>query len=176
MKRIRHFIKLPLTRLGIPFTESQRDTIVFQRPPRFSGVSDRLKLVSLFDMRSTTKFLKKTVIRQVNPFQFLLDRLTRQGVPMRVRRLFQIRQVSRHGVVVRIRRPVFISLTLPLMEILMHLPHIVKQVTNADCIRLFPNLIFIGFHGLSSIRFPLTPNEWVGRHVTLQLRFACLPT
>ena len=36
MKRIRHFIKLPFACLEIPFTESQRDTIDFQRPPRLS--------------------------------------------------------------------------------------------------------------------------------------------
>jgi hypothetical protein len=33
----------------------------------------------------------------------------------------------------------------------MHLPHIVKQVANADCIRLIANLIFVGFHDISRI-------------------------
>ena len=103
MKRIWHFIKLPFVCFRIPFTESQRDTIVFQRPTRFTGVSERLKLVTLFDFRSTAKFLEKSVVCLMNPFQFLLDCLRRQRLPMRVRRAFQIRQVRTHCCVVRIR-------------------------------------------------------------------------
>ena len=149
MERIRNFIKLPLTRLRIPFTKRQRDTIVFQRPPRFTGVSDRLKLVSRFDMRSTAKFLEKSIISFMNPSQFLLNRLTRQGFPMRVCRILQNFHVVTHTLKTYIRESVFMTLTLPLMEILMHLPHIVKQIANADRIRLFPKRVFIRFHGLS---------------------------
>ena len=174
MESICHFIKSPLT--VTPLAKCKGNAIVFQRPTRFSWIGDRFKLVSLFNFGSTPKFIEKSLIRRVNPFQFLLDRLTRQCVPMRMRRPFQISQVSRHGIVVRLRKPsVLVTLTLPLMEVFMHLPHIVKQVTNAYCIRLFPKRVFIGFHGLSSIK-SLTPNEWVGRHVTLRLRSLCLPT
>ena len=80
MESIRDFIKSPLTL--IPLAKCEGDTIVFQRPTRFSWIGDRLKLVSLFDFRSTTEFLEKSVIRCVNPSQLLLDRLARQGVPM----------------------------------------------------------------------------------------------
>ena len=59
MKRIRHFVKLPLTCSRIPFTQRQRDTIVFQRPPRTPRVCYRLELVSAFPFRFPTKFLKK---------------------------------------------------------------------------------------------------------------------
>ena len=157
MERIRHLIKLPLTRMRIPFAESQRDTIVFQRPPRVSGKGDRFELMSRLDMRSATKFLKKSVIRQVNPFELFLNGLTWQRIPMRVGRLFQIRQVSRQGVVIRIRQSVFIPLALPLMEILVDLPHIIKQVTNPYYVRLFSKRVFIGLHGISVIRlYPLT--------------------
>ena len=114
-----------------------------------------------FNFRSATKFLEKPVIRVINTPQLLLNRLTRQRIPMRVRRPFQIRQVSRHGVIVRIRQPVFVALTLPLMEVFMHLPHVVKQVAKTNTIRLVTKLIFIGFHGLSSTK-SLTPNQWVG--------------
>ena len=168
-------IKLPFASLRIPFTESQPDTIIFQRPARFTRIGDRFELVTLFDFRSTAKFLEKALICCINPFEFFLNGLTRQRIPMWVCRSFQIRQVSRHGIVVRIRQPVFISLTLPFMEIRMHLPHIVKQVAKSYRIRLTAELILIGFHGISSIK-SLTPAKWVGRHVALQLRFACLPT
>ena len=173
MESVRNAVKSPFP--IIPFSEGNRDPVVFQRPPRCSGIRDRFKLMSRFDMRPATEFLEKADICCVNPSEFFLNRLTWQRIPMRVRRSFQIRQVSRHGSVVRIRQTVFISLTLPLVEIRMHLPHIVKQVTNPDCVRLFPKPVFIGFHGLSSLK-SLTPIEWVGRHVTLRLRSICLPT
>ena len=51
-----------------------------------------------FDMRSATELIQKTLIGNVNAFQLTLDRLTRQSIPMRVRRLFQLRQVGRHRV------------------------------------------------------------------------------
>ncbi len=175
MKRIWHFIKLPLPCLWIPFAKRQRDTIIFQRPPRFSGVGDRLKLVSRFNFRSTAKFLEKSIVCPINASQFLLDRLTRQCLPMRVRRPFQNFHVVAHTLKVDGRQPVFMALTLPLMEVDMHLPHIVKQVTNSYRVRLFPKRVFIGFHGLSSLK-SLTPKQWVGRHIALRQRCLCLPT
>ena len=67
-----------------------------------------------------------------------------------------------------LRQSAFIPLTLPLMEILVNLPHIVKQVAKTDRIQLIAKLILIGLHGLSSLK-SLTPIEWVGRHVTWRL-------
>ena len=63
----------------------------------------------------------------------------------------------------------------PRVEILVNLPHIVKQVPNADSIRLIIKRIFIGFHGLSGIR-RLSPTRVEGRHVTKRRRSVCLPT
>ena len=54
-----HAIKLPLTRLRIPFTESQRDTIVFEFPASDTWVGNRFELMPLFDLRSTTYLIKK---------------------------------------------------------------------------------------------------------------------
>ena len=85
--------------------------------------------MSFFDLRSATQFLEKSVIRQVDAFEFLLECLTRQGIPMWLRRPFQLGQVGTHSSMVRRRQSVLIPLTLPLMEIYMHLPYIVKQVT-----------------------------------------------
>ena len=167
MKCIWHFIILPLTRSRIPFTERQRDTIIFQRPTRTSRVRYRLELVSGFPLRFTAKFFEKTHIRKMYPLQFFLNRLAWQGVPMPMSRPFQIGQVCRHRRIVRIRQSISIPLILPPMEIVMHLPHIVKQIANTDTIRLIAKLIFIGFHGLSSLK-PLTPFQWVGRHRTLR--------
>ena len=175
MKRIRHFVKLPLTCSRIPFTQRQRDTIIFQRPPRTSRVCYRLELVSGFPFRFPTKFFEKSHIRCINASEFLLNRLTRQGFPMRVGRAFQIRHVCRHRRIVRIRQSFSIPLVLPPMEIVMHLPHIVKQVTKTDRIRLITKLILIRFHGISSIK-SLTPDKWVGRHTVKRLCLSCLPT
>ena len=79
---------------------------------------------------------------------------------MRMSRPFQIGQMGRHRRIVRIRQSISIPLVLPPMEVVMHLPHIVKQIANTDTIRLIAKLIFIGFHGLSSLK-PLTPFQWV---------------
>ena len=163
-----HFIKPPLARICMPLTKSQCDTIVVQRPPGVSGEGDRLKLMFRFHMRSTPKFIEKTLICVINTFQLTLHRLRRQCFPMWMCRPFQRSQMLTHCRSVRIRQPVLIPLTLPLMEIRMHLPHIVKQVSDTDTIRLMTKLIFIRFHGLSRITF-LTPFKWVGnRHGTLR--------
>ncbi len=176
VKRIWHSIKLPLTRIRIPFAKSQCDTIVFHRPTRGPWIGDRFELMSRLNMRSATKFLEKTIVCIINTHQLLLHRLTRQYFPVRVRRPFQRSKVIIHGIIMRIRQPIFIALTLPVMEILMHLPHVVKQIANTYGVRLFSQRIFIGFHGISSIKFPLTPFKWVGRHATLRSRLNCLPT
>jgi len=116
-----------------------------------SGKGDRLELVTLLDSRPATEFLEKTLVCPIDTFQLLLDRLTWQGLPMRVRRIFQNFYVVTHTRKAHIRQTVFIPLTLPLMEILVDLPHIVKQIANAYRVRLFPKRIFIGFHGISRI-------------------------
>ena len=85
----------------------------------------------------------------INTSQFLLGCLRPQRLPMRVRCPFQNFHVVTHALKTHIRQPIFIPLTLPLMEIDKHLPRIVKQIANADRIRLFPKRIFIRFHGLS---------------------------
>ena len=92
--------------------------------------------MAFLDFWSTPEFLEKSVIRQVNASEFLLDPLTRQCFPMRVRRAFQLGYMQTHCLVARIRESIFIALTLPRVEILVNLPHIVKQVPNADSIRL----------------------------------------
>ena len=173
VERIWNSIISPLT--SVPFPEGKGDTIIFQRPTCLFQRKG-LEPMPFLDTRSTPKSLEKTDIRCVNTSQLLLDRLTRQCFPMWVCCSFQIRQVGRHSVIVRIRQPDLISLALPLMEILVDLPHIVKQVAKTNTIGLIAKLIFIRFHGISSIRFPLTPNEWVGRHATLRLRSLCLST
>ena len=53
MKSVGNFIKLPFACFRIPLTEGEGDTIVFQRPARFSGKGDRLKLMSRLDMGCT---------------------------------------------------------------------------------------------------------------------------
>ena len=173
VERISHFIKLPLTRLGIPLTKSQRDTIIEQRPTCLFKC-EGLELMTFLDFRFTAKFLEKTNIRSVNPSKFLLYRLTRQGVPMRMCGAFQIRQVCRHSMIVRIRQPISISFVLPLMEVFMRLPHIVKQIAKPNAIGLIVKRIFIGFHGISHIT-PLSPAKWDGRHIVKRQCLACLP-
>ena len=174
VKSIGDFIKLPFTGLWMPLAKSQCDTVIGQRPPSGTRIRHRLKLTSRLNMRSTPKLLKKTVIRFMNTLEFLLHRLAWQGVPMRVCRLFQKSKVITHALIVYIRQPLFMPLTLPLVEIHMHLPHIVKQVANADRIRLIIKRIFIGFHGISHIT-PLSPTKWDGRHIVKRQCLVCLP-
>ena len=154
VKCISHFIMSPFTLF--PLSKIESEAIVVKRPAHLFQ-REGFELVAFLDFRSATKFLEKTDIRLINAPQLLLDRLAWQCFPMRVRRLFQIRQVGTHSSMVRIRQCVLISLTLPLMEILVDLPHIIKQVAKPNTIRLIIKRIFKGFHGLSSIK-SLTPS------------------
>ena len=158
MKRISDFIISPFT--VVPFSKGDRDTIVFQKPACLFEC-EGLELMPFLDFWSTTKFLEKSHIGCVNPFEFLLDRLTRQSVPMRVCRPLQHRHVRTHCSITRIGQLILIPLTLPPMKILMNLPHIVKQIPKPNTIGLIAKLILIRFHGLSSIK-SLTPEQWVG--------------
>ena len=158
MERISHFIMSPFT--FIPFAEIEGEAIGVQRPACLFE-REGFEPIPSFDFRSTAEFLEKAIIRQVNAFEFLLYRLTRQCFPMRVCRPFQIGQMRTHRSMVRIRQTVLVSLTLPLMEILVDLPHIIKQVAKTDAIRLIIKPIFVGFHGISHITL-LTPEQWVG--------------
>ena len=162
MKRICHFIKSPFTL--IPLAKCECNTVVSEFIPSLFK-RHRLKLMARFDMRFPPKFIKEPLIRIINAFEFCLNRLTWQRLPMWVRATFQILRMLTHCSVGGIRQAVFVSLGLPLMEVFMHLPHIVKQVANTNCIRLIVYLILIGFHGLSSLK-SLTPVQWVGRHRT----------
>ena len=171
MERISNFIMSPFT--VIPFSEIEGEAIVFQRPTRLFQC-EGFKLMAFLDFRSTPKFFEKSDIRLINAPQLLLYRLTRQRFPMRVCRPFQIGYVKAHCLVVRIRQSVLISLTLPLMETLVDLPHIIKQVAKPNTIGLIIKRIFVGFHGISHIT-PLTPLKWVGRHTIKRLCFNCLP-
>ena len=168
MERIPNFIMSPFA--CIPFSEVEGEPIVSQRPARlFQG--ERFELVSRLDMGSAAKSLEKTLIRQVNTFQFLLNCLAWQRFPMRVRGAFQLGYVKAHCRVVRIRQPVFIAVTLPLVEVFMHLPHIVKQgVSKPNTIGLIIKRIFVGFHGISHIT-PFNPYTmgWQTRHQAVAL-------
>ena len=148
MERISHFVMPPFTLF--PLSEIESEAILFQRPARLFQC-EGLEPMPFLNLGSTAKFLEKSLIGQVNPFEFFLDSLTRQRLPMWVRGAFQIRQVGAHHSMVCIRQSVLIALTLPLMEVFMHLPHIIKQVTKPNTIRLVIKRIFIGFHGISHI-------------------------
>ena len=149
VKCISHFIMSPFT--FIPFSEIESEAIVFQRPTRLFQ-RQGLEPMPFLNLRSAAKFLEKTLIGKVYPFQLFLHRLTRQGFPMWVCGAFQHGQVFAHRSIVGIRQAVFIALALPLVKIRVNLPHIVKQVAKTNTIRLFTDFIFVGFHGLSGIR------------------------
>ena len=151
VKCIGYPIKLPLACFRIPLTKSQCNTVIKQRPTRTSGIRHRLKLMSRLNMRSTTEFFRETIISVINTLEFLLHSLAWQCLPMRVCGLFQMFKVITHVLIVYRRQPVFMPLTLPFMEVKMHLPHIVKHITDTNRIRPIIKRIFIGFHGISHI-------------------------
>ena len=160
VKRKRRWLTLPFTSINTPFTQGYSDMIICYHPTRYPWEGDRLELMLGFDIRSTSKFAEKSLICFMDAFQLTLDRLTWQTLPMRVCRLFQLSQMSRHRMVVRIRQSVCIALTLPQMEILMHFMHIVKQMTQAFILSVLSYLIFIGSHWTSRIT-RLTPAKWM---------------
>ncbi len=118
-----------------------------------------------FALRFGNAFQWGCVVGEIGRISYPLDTMFLPFTPQL--RSLQLGEVGTRCMIVRIRQTSFIPVTLPLMEIHMHLPHIVKQISNADGIRLIANFIFIGFHGLSSIK-SLTPFQWVGRDRTLR--------
>ena len=60
-------------------------------------------------------------------------------------------------------------------EVVMHITQVIKHIADAHILRMVPYLVFIRSHSVTSYQ-SLTPNEWIGRHVTLRLRSLCLPT
>ena len=147
-ERISDFVMSPFTLF--PLSEIESEAIVFQRPTRLFQ-REGFKLMPFLDFRSTPKPLEKSLICQVNPFEFFLDRLTWQCLPMWVCGAFQLGYAQTHCLITGIRQSVFIPLTLPLMEIRVDLPHIIKQIAKTDRIRLIIKRIFVGFHGISRI-------------------------
>ena len=60
-------------------------------------------------------------------------------------------------------------------KVVVNIAQVIKQVAQAFDLRVVAYLIFIGSHGATSYQ-SLTPFQWVGnRHVTLRLRWKCLP-
>ena len=147
----RDWFSYPFSILRIPFTEGYCDMIIFYLPARYPREGNRLEFVLCFDMRSATFFVEKSFVGCVYTFQLTLNRLAWQTLPMPVCRLFQLSQMSRHHMIVRIRQPVFISLTLPHVEILMHFMQIVKHVAQAFVLRVFAYRVFIGSHWTSHV-------------------------
>ncbi len=171
MKRSWHFIKSP--RPFIPLTKGECDTVINQfKSSLFQR--DRLKLMLRFDMGVTSPFIKEPLIRIINSFQLCLDGLAWQHLPMGMCGSFQYAGMSTHCSVVGIRQAIFIPVTLPLMEIHMHLPHIVKQVAKTYRIRLIANFILIGFHGISCIA-PFTCNQFLLGTDTPRSGLDCVP-
>ena len=122
--------------------------------------------MSRLDVRSASEFSEKTLIRSVNTFQLTLNRLTWQRIPMRVCRLLQLCKVHRHRLIVGIRKPsVFIPLALPLVEMLVHLPHIVKQIAKTDHIRLVLKLVCEGSQDRFSRITRLSRCRWVANQL-----------
>ncbi len=147
-KGIPHAILFPFS-IAV-FSERHCDTIIGYFPTRRPRKRNRLEFVSRLDMRLATQFLEKALIRRVNAFQLRLHGLRRQSLPMWMRGSLAFRQVRSHSMIVGIRKPVFIALTLPLMEVFMHLPHIIKQVTKSYQIRLIAEFVFVSFQGFTS--------------------------
>ena len=185
-KGIRHAVRFPFS-VNV-FSERQNDTRGYgfcDFPTRGPWKSYRLEFVSRLGMRSTTQFLEKALIGCVNTFQFFLDRLRRQGIPVRMRGLFACRQMFSHCVIVRIRQPITVTLILPIVEILMHLPHIIYQVTETYQVRLTTQFVFIGSQDFTSTsRYPLQRGRqaryqavtrcmlanWYGNYTTIQCK------
>ncbi|RKU13697.1 hypothetical protein C6503_15630 [Candidatus Poribacteria bacterium] len=96
----------------------------------------------------------------------------------------QIRQMWLQAITTGILTVSTVIAILKFEKVVMHITQVVKHVAKTHILRMLAYLIFIRskilfflslFHGISRIT-PLTPNEWVGRHVVLQQRSLCLPT
>ena len=146
------------------------DTIVFKSVTRLCE-GHRVVFLTCFDFRSTDftfgfacfavfDIFKKSVLRLAITQYNVLDNLTRQVCPMRLRPFFELGNVCFYPVGRQVLAEYTVIPTRQTQDMHMDPPHIVKHIAYLDNVRLRLKFVFIGFsHGLSGIRC-LSPTEW----------------
>ena len=154
----------------------------------FKNLVARLELrravfLSLLELRRSHAFpasplpypSKETLVGDVDTDNHLIQRIARDPRPVLLRPLEQLRQVRLQPIPASVFTIDAVIPPFQRQEVVMDIPKVIQQIPHALMLRVVAYLICVGSHSVTSYQ-SLTPNEWVGRHVTLRLRSLCLPT
>ena len=179
MERKPAFIELESLRRFVPCFERQANFTCF-------------KFVSCFELRRAifATFLelrtahmgkvKKSFPSDMQADNHLVKCIARYPYPMFMGAFEQLREVRLQPITPRIFAIDTVIAVFQLQKMVMDIAKVIKHITYAHILRMLAYLVFIGstlaflftlafFHKGSQLT-ALTPNQWVGRHVTLRLR------
>ena len=175
MERKTPFAKLQTLRVYVPFFEGEDDTA-------FAKFVTRLKLrrpiTSLaFELRETyAGFIESPLIGEMDTDNNPVKGIARYPCPMSLGALEQLRQMRLKTITTRILAIATVISLFQTQEMIMDIAQVIKHITQAFVLRVVAYLVCIRSHCVLPCIVPLTPTQWVGRHVTLRLRCVCLPT
>jgi len=183
MERKPTFIELQGLRRFVPFFERNANTTFFKKITTLK--LRRTITVFAFELRQATESVKKAFIGGIKTNNHSVKRVARYPSPMLMGALEQLRQMGLQAITPRIFTIDTIIAFLQSKEVVMDITQVVKHIAESHILRMFAYLIFrrstrvflfslSSFHSGSQFTV-LTPAKWVGRHVALQQRLACLP-
>ena len=178
---------------GIPFLEGQANR-AFGNDRRFTVLAFLKNLVSCLKLRRTVFFaflelrgtdtptaptlfnpIKEPFVTDMDTDNHFVKRVAGDPCPVLLRALEQLRQVRLQPIPACVFSVDTVISLFQCQEVVMHITQVIKHVAGSLVLRMLTYLIFVSSHGLTSYQ-SLTPEQWVGRHVTLRLRCSCLPT
>ena len=166
----------------IPFFDRKLDT------PRLKFVAGlelrRSHLMLCFELRKTDTSpslsilnpVKVSLVGKMETDNHRVKRVTRYPRPMFLSALEEFGKMRLQTIPACVFAIATVVSLFQTQEVVMNIAKVVKHIAQAFVLRGVAYLMFVGSQGIITSYKSLTPNEWVGRHVTLRLRSLCLPT
>ena len=182
VKREIAFVELQALSWRVPGFERESDASFFKEIPRL----ELRRTVSAFalELWKSTEAIKETFISDMNTDNHFVKRITRYPRPVFLCAFQQVRQVRLQAETPRILTVSTVISLFQRKKVVMHIRKVIQHIPETHSLWMFAQLelvcsamlfLFSFSHGVSRIT-PLTPLQWVGRHVTKRLRCRCLPT
>ena len=180
MKRKPAFVEFKGLRGFIPRFERESDTPLFYEIRRLEF--GRTVSVFAFELRQSTKSIKKSVIRDVDTDDHLVKCITRDPCPMLLGTLEQLRQVRLQEKTTCVFSIDAVISLLKTQEVVVDIAKVVKHIAQAHIFRMFAQLILVHaartfllsfslFHGFHVSRFyPLRSGRKPAHYQAVMLR------
>ncbi len=166
----------------IPRLERKSNTTFFKEVRRL----ELRRTIATFTLElwKSAKSIKEPFIRYMDTDDHFVKCITGYPSPVLFRAPEQVCQMRLQAKTPRIFPVSTVISLFQLQKVIMDIRKIVKHIAETHILGVFAQLELVCsailfllsfFHGVSRIML-LTPEQWVGRHVTLRLRCSCLPT